>query len=46
MDQIFQADSQSRSPREAGYCGCGTLDVDTDGDGTRACEDNCPNDPL
>jgi hypothetical protein len=30
---------------ELGICGCGTPDIDTDGDGTMDCLDNCPNDP-
>lgn len=29
-----------------GVCGCGTPDVDTDGDGVANCMDICPNDPL
>ena len=31
---------------EPGICGCGTPDVDTDGDGTLDCNDSCPNDPA
>ncbi|MBK7945230.1 MAG: hypothetical protein IPJ85_07970 [Flavobacteriales bacterium] len=29
-----------------GACGCGNLEIDTDGDGTPNCIDGCPNDPL
>ena len=25
-----------------GVCGCGTADIDTDGDGVLDCKDNCP----
>ena len=28
-----------------GWCGCGTLDVDSDGDGTPDCLDQCPHNP-
>lgn len=31
---------------EPGACGCGTPDVDRDGDGTPDCNDDCPDDPL
>lgn len=30
---------------EAGLCGCGVADTDSDNDGTPDCDDNCPNDP-
>src|SRR5690606_20431103 len=30
---------------EPGVCGCGFPDVDTDGDGTMDCVDECPDDP-
>ena len=30
---------------EAGVCGCGVADTDTDDDGTPNCNDNCPTDP-
>jgi hypothetical protein len=30
---------------EAGICGCGVLDLDTDGDGSYDCQDSCPSDP-
>ena len=28
-----------------GWCGCGTPDIDSDGDGTSDCLDQCPHDP-
>ncbi len=31
---------------EAGFCGCGILDVDSDGDGALDCNDTCSADPL
>ncbi|MFO7869572.1 MAG: SIS domain-containing protein [Bacteroidales bacterium] len=30
---------------EPGICGCGTPDIDSDGDGTMDCNDECPDDP-
>jgi len=30
---------------DPGVCGCGTPDLDTDGDGVADCADGCPNDP-
>jgi len=30
---------------EAGLCGCGIVDTDSDNDNTPDCDDNCPNDP-
>lgn len=30
---------------EAGQCGCGMADTDTDSDGTADCNDGCPDDP-
>lgn len=30
---------------EAGQCGCGMPDTDSDSDGTADCNDDCPNDP-
>jgi hypothetical protein len=30
---------------EPGICGCGTPDIDSDGDGTMDCDDECPDDP-
>jgi len=30
---------------EPGVCGCGTPDIDSDGDGTLDCNDGCPDDP-
>jgi len=30
---------------QAGVCGCGRLDVDSDGDGVADCNDNCPGNP-
>jgi hypothetical protein len=29
-----------------GVCGCGNLDINSDGDSLFDCQDNCPNDPL
>ena len=29
-----------------GQCGCGSIDTDSDGDGTADCVDGCPNDPA
>ena len=31
---------------EPGLCGCGSPDVDSDGDGALDCNDQCPNDPA
>jgi hypothetical protein len=31
---------------EPGTCGCGTPDIDSDGDGIVDCKDGCPNDPI
>lgn len=28
-----------------GICGCGTADIDRDGDGVHDCDDLCPRDP-
>ena len=42
---IFNGDDQCSSDpnkTEAGICGCGVPDTDTDGDGTPNCQDGCP----
>ena len=41
------SDSCPNDPNKTapGICGCGTPDIDTDGDGTLDCNDSCPNDP-
>ncbi|MBX2978018.1 MAG: proprotein convertase P-domain-containing protein [Flavobacteriales bacterium] len=36
-------DANKQAP---GQCGCGTADIDTDGDGIADCVDACPNDPF
>lgn len=42
----FQLDGCPSDPNKLapGTCGCGTLDIDSDGDGAMDCQDNCPND--